>query len=236
MATKIITIPGLGLVQLYKRRGVRSLRLSLQPDGSIRVSLPYWLPYIAATEFALSKKDWILAKRVVSVPLKQGSRIGKAHRISFIADPSRQTAASRITRLGEIRIHHPAQLPASHPDIQKTAEKAAHRALKSQAQKLLPQRLQTLSQQHGFSYKSVTIKRLKTRWGSCSAERHIALNCYLMQLPWHLIDYVILHELLHTQIMAHGPVFWTELEKYLPNVKELRKEIRNYQPALIPLD
>ena len=53
-----------------------------------------------------------------------------------------------------------------------------------------------------------------------------------MQLPWHLIDYVMLHELTHTKVMQHGAPFWRELELHVPHAKQLRKEIGEYHPIL----
>jgi len=49
---------------------------------------------------------------------------------------------------------------------------------------LLPQRLQAFATQTGFSYRSVSVKQLKSRWGSCNTEKEITLNLFLMQLPW----------------------------------------------------
>lgn len=237
MAVKKIVIPEIGSVSLYKRRGVKGLRLSITSRGEVRVSLPHWLPYTAGTEFAKKKRDWILSHKPnkSSQTLKPGGRIGKAHRVLFLPDHTRSTVASRISG-GEIRIHHPAHLEHLAPEVQKIARSASIRALKSQAGKLLPQRLDTLATQHDFTYSSVHIKQLTSRWGSCSSEGVISLSCFLMQLPWHLIDYVLLHELLHTRIMAHGPVFWRELEQYVPNVKTTRKEIKDHRPVLLASD
>ena len=53
-----------------------------------------------------------------------------------------------------------------------------------------------------------------------------------MQLPWNLIDYVLLHELTHTNILRHGPDFWQALEAVLPNMAVLKKTLREYQPVL----
>jgi len=53
-----------------------------------------------------------------------------------------------------------------------------------------------------------------------------------MQLPWHLIDYVLLHELTHTKVMRHGAPFWKELERHVPRARALRKEIGSYHPIL----
>lgn len=236
MAVKKLTIPDIGDVSLYKRRGTKSLRLSITSQGEVRVSLPYWLPYAAGAEFAAKKRGWILSRRgAPPQALRHGGRIGKAHHIMFIPDSVRHSVASRIVG-EEIRIHHPTGLAYMSPEVQKVAQKASIRALKTQAQKLLPQRLNALANQHDFTYTSVHIKRLTSRWGSCSSEKAISLSYFLIQLPWHLIDYVILHELLHTRIMAHGPTFWGELQQYVPDLKSTKKEIKNHRPILLISD
>jgi predicted metal-dependent hydrolase len=121
----------------------------------------------------------------------------------------------------------------SEPEIQSAARKTGIRALRRQAETLLPQRLDQLARQHEFSYRSVAIKQLKGRWGSCDQHANIVLNLFLMQLPWEHIDYVILHELTHTNVLRHGPDFWQAMEKVLPEVKQLRKQLRLHQPVLV---
>lgn len=233
MSVKQVDIPGVGPVSLYKRRGVRSIRLSIGHEGEVRVSLPYWVPYGAAAEFAASKREWIKSKQVAPIYLRHGSRIGKAHHIAFVPSNSHRSLATRITGDGEIRVYIPPHLSTEHAEVQKAAQRASIRALKQQAEKLLPQKLQALALRHGFAYRNVSIKQLKSRWGSCSDQGNIALNCFLMQLPWELIDYVLLHELVHTRIMAHGPRFWDELAIYVPNLKAIRKEIKTHRPILV---
>jgi predicted metal-dependent hydrolase len=191
------------------------------------------VPYAAGAEFARSKRDWIKSQQPSTQPLRHGSKVGKAHRLAFIPEVGRTTLATRITSSGEVRIFHPAHRASHELPIQKAAERASIRALKQQGEKLLPQRLRALAEQHDFEYGKITVKQLKSRWGSCSSEKDIALNCFLMQLPWHLIDYVLLHELTHTRIMAHGKPFWDELGKYVPNLRSIRKEIKTHRPILL---
>jgi predicted metal-dependent hydrolase len=232
MATKQVEIEQIGTVMLYKRRGNRSLRLSIGSAGEVRVSMPYWLPYQAGVQFALSKTDWIAQHRLPkSTGLQPGQAVGKAHRMFFA--PSAQ--ATRITtRLKDnyVEVNHPAHYQHTDPAVQKAARTAAIRALRKEAEQLLPMRLRQLAAQEGFSFASVSVKQLKSRWGSCSAKQEIILNLYLMQLPWHLIDYVLLHELTHTRVMQHGTPFWQELERHAPHAKRLRKEIGSYHPVL----
>jgi len=233
MATKQLTIPGIGDVTLYKRRGNRSLRLSVGLNGEVRVSLPYWVPYAAAIEFAKSKASWIANHQSERNPeLRHGQLIGKAHRLTFQPTASARTTTRILPT--EVRILHPLALPVSDDSVQTKAQQASIRALRQEAERLLPGRLRTLAEKHGFSFTSVDVKQLKSRWGSCNSMQEITLNLFLMQLPWHLIDYVLLHELTHTKVMQHGEPFWRELESHLPRAKALKNEINTYQPVLSP--
>ena len=96
------------------------------------------------------------------------------------------------------------------------------------AKSYLSKRTDELSKKHGFKYNKVTIKNQKTRWGSCSGYNNISLNLQLTSLPSNLIDYVILHELVHTLIKNHSPLFWGSLDKYVGNARSLDKELKKY--------
>lgn len=232
MAQKTIQIPDIGAVTLQKRRGSRSIRLSIGHDGAVKVSMPTWSPYHVGEAFARSKIDWIAKHQIIKRRhvFESSERIGKAHRLRFVHE-TREKASSRITKT-EIIIRLPIDEPTDGTAAQDAVHRAAIRALKQEGKQLLPGRVKELAAKHGFSYKSVSVKQLKSRWGSCSSQKEIALNCFLMQMPWDLIDYVIMHELLHTEIMAHGPRFWTELDKHVNNLADKRKTMRNYQPIL----
>ena len=89
-------------------------------------------------------------------------------------------------------------------------------------------RIKELSSENGFKYNKVTIRNQKTRWGSCTGYNNISLNIQLINLPHHLIDYVIFHELVHTLIKNHSAIFWKTLDNYVGNAKSLNKELKKY--------
>jgi len=102
--------------------------------------------------------------------------------------------------------------------------------LRQKAQSVLPTQLARLAEVHGFNYASVKIRKSRTRWGSCSSKKTINLSFYLLLLPAHLIEYVLLHELCHTVRMNHSPAFWALLNKCTQNkARELRREIQKYR-------
>ena len=84
-----------------------------------------------------------------------------------------------------------------------------------------------------FEYNRVFIKEQKTRWGSCSGQNNINLNVNLVRLPQELIDYTLLHELVHTRIKNHSPRFWSQLDDLLGDAKRLDKKLSKYQVLLI---
>jgi hypothetical protein len=97
---------------------------------------------------------------------------------------------------------------------------------KVKAKKKLTTRLNQLAVQYGFTYNKVIIRNQKTRWGSCSHKNNISLNMKLVLLPDELVDYVILHELVHTRIHDHSKRFWGEVDMYVENGKTLAKALK----------
>ncbi len=232
MAIQMVEIEGIGPVRLVKRAGVKNIRITISREGQLRVSMPRWVSYKYALNYIDEQREWIEAHLPKHKEhLTDGYRVGKAHQLHF-----EQTTTSKVTTKVKdqlIRVCYAAPLTIENPLVQVAARRAAIKALRAEAETLLPQRLDHLAKTYGFSYKSVTVKHLKARWGSCSSKGDLTLNIFLMQLPWHLIDYVLLHELTHTAEMSHQPAFWNRLKECLPSARALAKEIKQYHPTFL---
>ena len=101
------------------------------------------------------------------------------------------------------------------------------------ARKVLCRRIGELAQMHNFIYNRVSIRKQKTRWGSCSSKNNINLNMNLLHLPPELMDYVLLHELVHTRVKNHSKDFWNELDAVVPNARQVDRKLKDYQYCLI---
>lgn len=235
MAQKLVDIPGVGRVTLAKRKGSRNLRITIRPDGSVRVGMPAWAPYEAGIRFAKSRADWIAKHRpeTAKLLLSDGVRIGKSYRLEFCSVPGLKSPRAK---LADNRIIVTTSNSSSIESVQKAAVRASEKALRKDAEKLLGIRLEELAAAHGFKYRNLSIKKLKSRWGSCSSKQEISLNFYLIQLPWRLIDYVIIHELAHTRHMNHSREFWQEVERCVPDVKSRRASLKDFRPLLSPAE
>ena len=75
----------------------------------------------------------------------------------------------------------------------------------------------------------ITIRNQKTRWGSCSLKGNLNFNYQLYYLPDELLDYVVIHELAHRRYMDHSKEFWDEVEKYCPDYRERRQQLKKYK-------
>ena len=104
---------------------------------------------------------------------------------------------------------------------------------RAKAKLLLTARLKYFAQRYNFTYNKIFIKNQRTRWGSCSSRNNINLNMNLINLPDKLMDYVILHELVHTQVKNHSVEFWQELDKLVGSGKQMQKKLRKYGVGLI---
>lgn len=122
---------------------------------------------------------------------------------------------------------------ADFTTVQPMLENAIIEALRSQAKVLLHNRLIDLAREHGFHPTAIKIQSSHTRWGSCSGRNSINLSLYLMTLPGHLIDYVILHELCHTVHHDHSAQFWALMDKVTDGkAQALDQEINQYHTEL----
>jgi len=78
----------------------------------------------------------------------------------------------------------------------------------------------------GVDYSRISIRAQKTLWGSCTYDGNLNFNCLLVLLPERVMRYVVVHELCHRKEMNHSKRFWAEVEKVLPDYKELRKYLK----------
>ena len=107
--------------------------------------------------------------------------------------------------------------------------KARIEELRRAAKADLPGRIGRLSEATGLKCEKLSIRASRTKWGSCSGRNHISLSLFLMTLPEHLRDYVIVHELCHTVHHDHSPRFHALVDRLVGGrEKALNRELRAF--------
>lgn len=221
--------PEFGTIVVRKSRLARSIRLSIAPNGTIRISVPTRTPLfmikrtISASRISIRK---MLADHEFKIYL-DGMRVGKSHTIH--ATHGNKLKAVRINQI--IRVTYPQTIAIEDARVQRTIRDTVVSALRIESTHYLPKRLNYLADMHGFNYTKVRFSHASSRWGSCSSNGTISLNIALMNLPFELIDYVVLHELCHTQEMNHSQAFWKKMYAVCPDFTMYRKNLKKFSPV-----
>lgn len=152
-------------------------------------------------------------------------------KLSLVSGDKEQFLAN--SRLGFMQIICPPTADFTDENLQDWLRKVIEESMRRNAKSILPPRLERLSKQCGLSYTSVKINSSQGRWGSCSGRKDINLSYYLVLLPSHLIDYVLLHELCHTREMNHSERFWALLNQLTEGkALALREELKKYRTEI----
>ncbi len=231
MATKrILTDKDFGRIIVRTHRLARNITMRIKPDG-LHVTVPPRSLSTKVLEVVEQYRPRLLEdwKKTAKQPLNLNFRIQSPCFRLWVEQGNFSRYTVRSTEEG-IKIVCPRDVDFSQPEVQKLLRCAIVRAMKKSATEYLPPLLSTLSERYGLPYKRVKITMNKSRWGSCSATGSINLSCYLMLLPPHLMDYVLLHELSHTREMNHGPRFWELLDSMTEGkAHSLRAELRGFR-------
>lgn len=223
MASKTIRLPEIGDVVITKRKGQRTIRVTVA--GNIaRISQPAWLPFSAGEKFAQTRAGWIKENLKPRIVRLEGDQISRDRTLHFLRT-SLPKISSRIAS-DSLSILLPANCYPEDQVVQDYITKKLPEVLRRDAEDYLPHRVAELADLFGFNYKSVQVKLLKRRWGSCNSKKELVFNLRLMTLDQLHIDYVILHELTHTLHMNHGAEFWTHMESVMPGSRKIAKQVR----------
>ena len=94
------------------------------------------------------------------------------------------------------------------------------------AKEKLPERVAYFAKVIGVSYGKITVKKMRTVWGSCSVRGNLNFNCLIAAIPEEIADYVIIHELCHRKQMNHSRAFWNLVAVFCPDYKAKRKWLK----------
>lgn len=229
---QIISDKDFGKIHFVVRRSARNITMRVKEDG-LHVTTPPYRSITALLEAIAPFRERLrnVCPEVKPKPFDLNFSIeAECFRLKLETSPLKNFTVSM--RDETVVIACPAHADFTTDRVQTLVKNAVMRAMRKKAEEYLPPLVQYWSSLFDLPYNKVTISKARSRWGSCSSKRDISLSFYLMLLPAHLMDYVILHELAHTREMNHGPKFW-ELLNQLTDGKALalRKELRIHRPV-----
>jgi predicted metal-dependent hydrolase len=210
-----------------ERRSVKNARLRVSETGAIRLIAPDHFTDGQINNLLARKAGWIEEKRRFFA--KRGS-------------VSQRLSPNEVRLFGDVfafvdtpQLRHRTELDYRRRLIRTGVNLAdpdtRQHWYRRFAKRYLGARIAELALAHGFKFHRLYVRAPWTRWGSCSVKRNISLNWRLIQAPVRVIDYVILHELLHTRMMTHERRFWIQLRAICPDLHQSQEWLEENRPA-----
>ena len=134
---------------------------------------------------------------------------------------------------GECVVMHEDRLSVC-PDLFENGllEPALERWYRTEADRLLRHTAQNLSLQLKLSYNRLVIRGQRTRWGSCSRRKNLSFNWKVIMAPEPVVEYVVIHELLHLKQMNHSKKFWELVARYCPEWRQHKSWLKQHETEL----
>ncbi|NOQ23042.1 MAG: DUF45 domain-containing protein [Candidatus Aegiribacteria sp.] len=208
--------------QLRYSRRVKRLRLEVVP-GEVRVTAPPGTGISVIDEFVLSREKWLAGK------------LAGFASISPPSAPSEYTEGSEISVLGKkivLRLTESVEFELcdgvlygcsfdNSVDLGLSMGKWLDRQLLGFVNEIIKK-----YSRFGFVPSRVRLGNARTRWGSCSSRGVIMINRRLVHAPPDVVEYVVVHELVHLRYRNHSPLFWNSVEDFSGDVKLPRRWLR----------
>ena len=234
MTEKIIDLEDVGPVTIYRNRRSTRVKITIKSGGEVKVAIPWTASFETGMRFLEEKKKWI-ALTLAKIARKTGSSgiilpgpLFSTRTLHYEVSPApvEKIRIKFIKAENNVCLQYPISEDVKSALIQKKLKTAIEGVLRFEAKRYLPGRAVQLASSLGYKINRVTIKNNRTNWGSCSNLGNINLNLHLMRLPDRVIDYIIVHELLHTVIPNHGVKFKATMANYFPDIHNLEKELK----------
>ncbi len=210
----------------------RSLRLKMTVRDGLTVIAPKGLNERKVVELVAGKRDWIAARlkqfdEVRHLLGETSTACPEAFDLPALAESWRIEYRETKARIIGAKTDRPGRLLVYGAVGDSERSKAAlRRWLARHAKETLGYWLESLSAETGLRFNRLTIKSQRTRWGSCSVNRVISLNCKLLFLSADLVRYVLIHELCHTLEHNHSSRFWAHLRQFEPKTDAFHGQMR----------
>lgn len=214
---------------LVTRKAIKNVHLSVHPpDGRVTLAAPTATRLEVARAYAISKLGWIrqqqetLRNQARETPRKFITREshylwGRRYLLTVV-----ERDIKPFVTLDHKRITLTVRSGSDH---EKRAE-FMHEWHKSLLHEVVPSVIGKWEPKLGVKVSAYFLQRMKTKWGSCNHEAgHIRLNTELVKKPKDLLEYVVVHEMVHLLEPTHSERFLSILEEHYPTWREARAEL-----------
>ncbi|WP_255466169.1 M48 family metallopeptidase [Fusobacterium hominis] len=212
---------------IITRKKIKNLILKINDNSEILISAPYYVSEVYINNFIKSKEDWIKKQLEVIKNKNNNNNLSYNNGEEFIFLGKKYNIISDISLISKCFIQNNNFYILSPDNLFNTKHKIVQDFIIKNLDFIFSDICSKLSQKVGLFPKSIKIRDMKSRWGSCNIKtKNITLNYRLYLKPIEAIEYVILHEICHLLYPHHQKSFWDFVAKFMPDYK-IRKKILN---------
>ena len=199
----------------------KTLSLTINENAELIIRAPKRLSVEKIQDFINEKENWInRKKRLIENQIKDVT--SNHNKLLYLGNlfpiNVEQNASKELFFTGEEFIAN-----SIEPDSLSLSIKKWY---KNKFKEIALPRVAYFANKHNLMVNQVRIKNQKTMWGSCSSKNNINLNYLLLMAPMGVIDYVIVHELVHTIHRNHSTDFWDSVESIMPEFQEHKRWLK----------
>ena len=202
----------------------KTIAIIIQKDGSVQIRAPRFATSQQIQLFVQSKMSWIQSHQAKILKLKNPAhKYEPGEKFLFLGNkyPLELSKANSPFLLLDGKFHL-GWLK------QQDAEKVFTEWYRKRAREIITERANLLAKQHSYVFKKIRISSARTRWGSCSPKGTLSFTWRLVLAPMEIIDYVIIHELVHLNIKDHSSAFWSRVQDIDPDYRKKRRWLREH--------
>ncbi len=215
----------IALAPKYKieRREVKHARIKVREDLSVHLIAPNSFSEREIELILKQKEKWIESKLAYFSSRNKPIKLQR-NQIFYLGERYRYFYYSELKN--KVIINHIHKTVRSGKDL--LNKKIQRKWLKKEARRLIIGRLEHYTSKYNFKYNRVFIRSQKSKWGNCSKNKNLSFNWRLIQTPLYVLDYLVVHELVHTQIMDHSNKFWLKVKLIHPDFDKAIKWLNKY--------
>lgn len=209
-----------------ERHEIKRARIAVDEDLRVRVTLPLDFSQEEIVDLIERKEQWI-QKQLAFFRDRRDARIKLSHdEILYLGEIY---TFQRLPGLrSRVAIKDEGKIIYSGRNL--LADGALGTWYRQEAKRVIMERLEHFAKTYKFTYNKVFIRNQKTLWGSCSSKRNLSFNWRLIQTPLDIIDYIVVHELVHTKILQHTKAYWERVASLYPQYRQARVWLKNFYP------
>lgn len=216
-------------------RRIKTVEITVEGLDRIVVAAPEFVSIRRIEAIVRRRARWILRHQFIAARALEQLPLANGGSLPYLGRSVRVWVHQGTEPRPALRFHHwqfELTSAVGHEIRSASIVRAIESWYRKHALAYLKGRIGVLAPRLGVQPSGILVRDQRTRWGSCSPQGVLRFNWRIIMTPPSLIDYVVVHELAHLRVRTHGPEYWAEVARVIPDHRDRRRRLRELGPHL----